>query len=105
MESIAIITGIIGVFGGVGSFVYFSLKNKEILDELDKQDKKIASMKGKLATYKKAFELESQSNGKLIKLNELLHQDVKNIKRRYKNLSEDYNKVREENHKLKGDVK
>lgn len=52
MESFAIIMGIIGAFGGIGSVVYFSIRNKELLDELEDQDKQIKKLKGENERYK-----------------------------------------------------
>jgi len=52
MESFSMIIGIIGVFSCIGTVIYFSIKNKELLDELEDQDKHIKELKGKMIPTK-----------------------------------------------------
>ena len=62
MESFSMIIGIIGVFSCIGTVIYFSIKNKELLDELEDQDEHIKELKGENDTYKMTFNLKLEAN-------------------------------------------
>ena len=62
MQDLSMIIGIIGIFSCVGTVIYFSIKNKELLDELENQDKHIKELKGENDIYKMTFNLKLKSN-------------------------------------------
>ena len=104
MESIAIIMGIVGAFGGIGTVIYFSIRDDELINELESQNKEITELKGENAAYKKGYQLELKSNKKLEKENKLLRRECANRKNRFKNLSLDYKKVKASLHKCQNDM-